>query len=346
MNAVLRQADPRSFLVLPENQLSIAAVNQLAPGVKRRCVNLVTLIGEAGTGKSHLARELVRSWEGERTDKKVIVVTASQFSAQFAEAATIDSIPQFQTRYRNEIALLVCEDIQMLGARKETQQQLQATIDDVISQGGLVLLTSTQMPGAIRGLSRRLMNRMHGGLCVTIEMPSVPSRRKLIEHILAGEGHHLSTKEIDQIAQDYPVSPRELSGLLAQLRAEEKLLSPAQRPRRSTVKALIEERNRVPSIDLGGLCKLTAVQFGVKSADLKGPRRSQTISLARQTAMYLAREQLQMNYVEIGKYFNRGNHSTVIHACRKIGEQRQTDPDLDLAIQSICDVLTPAGIRS
>ncbi len=335
MKASSRQSDTRAFLVLPENQLAVTAVNKLAPRVKRRQVRLVTLVGPAGTGKSHLARELIKSWETERSDKKVLVTTASQFAAQLAEASTHSAISQFQTRYRNDVALLVCEDIQILGARKETQQQLQATIDDIISEGGVVLLTSNRMPGSIRGLSRRLVNRIHGGLCIPIEMPQMASRRKLIEHLQASESSRLTPQEIDQIARDYAVSPRELIGLVSQLRTEAKMLSKTAKHRSSTVKSLIEERTPVTEVSLGGLCRLTASRFGVRAADLKGPRRSQTLAVARQTAMYLARELLNLNYVIIGQYFNRGNHSTVIHACRKIAEQRLTDTDLDLAIQSI-----------
>jgi len=345
VNVPTRKADSHAFLVLPENQLAIASVKKLAPELKRRNVGLVTLVGSAGTGKSHLARELVRTWESKRNDKKILVVTAAQFSAQLAEASSTNSIDQFQTRYRNEVGLLVCEDIQTLGPRKETQQQLQAAVDDILSDGGVVLLTSTLMPGAIRGLSRRLVNRIHGGLCVSIELPGPASRRKLIQHVASAESPRLTPQQIEQIAQDSPVSPRELIGLISQLRTEARVLGRHQKTRSSSVATLIKERTPVPAMTLHRVCQLTAARFGVKTADLKGPRRSQTLSLARQTAMYVARESLRMNYIAIGEFFNRGNHSTVIHACRKIEDQRQADPDLDLTIQSIQDEMKAAGVR-
>ncbi|SFH95331.1 helix-turn-helix domain-containing protein [Planctomicrobium piriforme] len=345
MSGSVRQSDQRSFLVLPENQLAVAAVKKLAPVVKRRSIRLVTLVGPAGVGKSHLARDLVRSWESDRTEGKVLVTTASQFAAQLADASSAQAISQFQTRFRNEVKLLVCEDVHVLGPRKESQQQLLAAIDDVTAQGGVVLLTSIQMPGSIKGLSRRLVNRMHGGLCVNIELPSAASRRKLIEHALAADGARLPPREIEQIAAESPVSPRELFGLLSQLRSETQLLTAGDRRRGSVVKALIEERSPAFDVGLPELCRVTAARFAVKPSELKGPRRSQTITLARQTAMSLARELLKLNYVEIGEYFNRGNHSTVIHACQKIAEQRKTDSDLELAIQSIHEELKSAGLR-
>ncbi len=345
MKASLRKADSRSFLVYPENELAVAAVNKLAPGVKRRTIGIVTLVGDAGAGKSHLSRELVRSWESKRSEKKVLVVTASQFAAQFAEASNTNTITQFQNRYRNEVGLLICEDIQSLGPRKESQQQLQSAIDDILDDGGVILLTSTAMPGSIRGLSSRLVNRIHGGLCVTIGLPGPASRRQLIDHVQLSESSRLTPPQVEQIAKDYPVSPRELIGLLGQLRTEAQVMGRGRKQRTSSVASLIEERIPAGQMDLGKLCRLTAIRFGLKASDLKGPRRSQTISLARQTAMFLARESLKMNYVAIGEFFNRGNHSTVIHACRKIEEQRDGDPDLDMTIRSIEEELRLAGVR-
>lgn len=346
MKAAKQQFESREFLVLPENQLAVACVSKLAPKLKRRAIRLVTVVADPGNGKTLLAKDLVRSWELERTDKKVIYVTASQFAAQFAEAATTETIPQFQKRYRQDVALFVCEDLQILGSRRETQTQLQSTIDDVISNGGVVLLTSTLMPGSIRGMSRNLVNRMHGGLCVSIDLPGYQSRRKILENLQATTATPVLFTDLEQIAKDYAVSPRELSALLSQIRSEAKLLRTGRPASRESIKTMIDERSPANSMTLTNLCRLTASQFGVKLVELRGPSRAQTLALARQTAMFMAREHLRLNYIEIGEFFNRGNHSTVIHACRKIETQRLTDPDLDVAIQAIHDSMIAAGVRA
>jgi chromosomal replication initiator protein len=338
-----RQFDQRSFLLLPENELAVTAVKKLAPNLKRRKVRLVTLVGPAGVGKSHLARDLVRSWESERADGKIIVTSGSQFSAQLAEASDSNSIAQFQTRHRNDVSLLVCEDVQVLGPRKETQQQLLAAVDEVTSQGGVVLLSCNRMPGSIRGLSRKLVNRMHGGICVAIELPGLESRRKLVRQMSAALGQHLTAAEIELVASDHAVSPRALQGLLAQFRAETNILAAGRLAKAPHLQAVLSDRRRQTEITIEDISRATASQFNLKPADLLGPRRSQTISLARQTAMYLAREIAGMNYVEIGRFFNRGNHSTVIHACRKIASQRSADPALDREIQTIQDSIGPRG---
>lgn len=326
MNAI-RPFDQFPFLVLPENRLAVAAVNKLGPKVRRRVCRLVTVVGPAGCGKSRLARELIRGWDEARDDGKRLLVTASEYAAQFAEASEHGAIPQFQTRYRHDVRLLVCEDVQMLGPRKETQQQLLAAIDEIISEGGLVLLTSTRMPGEITGLSRRLVNRMHGGICAPLELPGEESRRALIDHFLSIDPLPLTSEEVGLIAEKHAVSPRELLGLLTQLRMESQTRSGRNRSTRN-VEEILEGLPMNSKFSLADISRVTARTFGVRMADLKSPRRSQTLTLARQTAMYLARNLAGMQFSTIGNYFNRRNHSTVIHACQKIETLLEDDPRL------------------
>jgi len=324
----------------------VAAVKKLGPGVKRRRVWMVTVVGPAGCGKSHLARELARGWEAERPDSKLLLMTASQFAAQLADAATTGTIPQFQLRHRKDVHLLICEDLQTLGPRKESQAQLLAAIDDVTSNGGVVLFTSTSMPAAIKGLSRKLVNRMHGGVCVEMTLPGPESRRKLVEEYLSVESLPLTKQEIETICAKSSGSPRELIGLLNQLQIETNL-RPRRTPRGTlNLGAALAERQRTLKLTLPEIARTTAEHFGVKLADMKGPHRGQTLSLARQTAMYLARELSQLHYVQIGEFFNRGNHSTVIHACQKITRELQKKPGLLQQVQAIREELQSGNAAS
>lgn len=340
MNGAIRPQDQQAFLRLPENRLAVAAVKKLAPGSRRRATSLVTVVGPSGCGKTHLARQLIRGWEEQRNQQKLIVTTASQFAAQLAEASAAGKVSQFQTRYRNDVSLLVCEDIQILGPRRETQQQLIAVIDDVMAQGGSVLITSTRMPGTIRGLDRRLVNRLHGGVCVSIKLLGKESRRKLVEQYLKSESFRLKPAEIDMVVGEQPASPRELLGTLAQLSRESSLRQGRSARTGNELQHLLRERQRPAEIAIDDIARVTAARFGVRTADLKGPRRSQTIALARQTAMYLARELGGMHYADIGAFFNRGNHSTVIHACRKIAAERRSNETLDREIRRTQEELT------
>lgn len=300
---------------------------------------MVTVVGPAGCGKSRLARELMRGWESERPDAKVLFTTGSQFAAQLAEAAVSRTIPQFQTRHRHEIDLFVCEDVHVLGPRQESQIQLLAAIDDVMSRGGVVLLTSTRLPAAISGLNRRLVNRMHGGICVEIDLPGPDSRRQLLEEFLSVESFPLTSQQIDSIIAGSAGSPRELLGVLNQLQAEATLPTGRSRTAGVNVKAVLADRQRTQELSLPEIARVTAERFGVKVSEMKGPHRGQSLSLARQTAMFLARDLAGLHYGKIGEFFQRGNHSTVIHACQKIARELENNVALLRHVQAIRDEL-------
>lgn len=331
MATTLRQHDQFPFLTLPENRLGVAAIQEIAPLKRRRTIQIVTLVGPPGTGKSRLARELIRSWEAKRSDGKIVYVTASEFTAQFTEAAAADSIAQFQRRYRSEVALFVCEDIQTLSGQKETQLQLVSAIDEVVTGGGCVLFTSTKMPSGIRRISSRLANRIRGGLSVTLEQPEQNSREKLLQHFLSSDSVRLSSAEIALIASKYNFSPRELMGLIRQLHH----LNKGRKGEKGNLEQLIDQICLQKSYRLPQIAKATAKVFGVRVAEMKSPRRSQSISQARQVAMYLARELTDLNYKQVGEYFGRGNHSTVIHGCKKIEGELAANPILAHQVEQV-----------
>ncbi|MEW4490113.1 DnaA/Hda family protein [Thalassoglobus sp. JC818] len=323
MGSAIRQHDQHPFLVISENRLGVAAIKRLGPHTRRRNIQLVTLFGEPGTGKSRLARELIRSWDTKRADGKTIFVTASQYAAELAEASTDDAIRQFQRRYRHEVKLFVCEDIQSLAGRPESQRQLTAAIDQVISEGACVLFTSTLRPSQIPRFSRRLADRMRGGLSVTLKLPKESSRVKLIQHFLKSESITLSSEQISLIAKKYEVSAREILSLLEHIKALHRLKRPTD-----DWLAEIDKLAEHSEVELKQISAIVAKQFETTVADLKSPKRSQSIKTARQVAMFLAREHTELTLKEIGQYFGRGNHSTVIHACRKVSELIGTDPVL------------------
>lgn len=323
MSATIRQHEPHSFLVLPENKLALTAVKTMAPGAKRVAHSTLALIGPAGTGKSHLCRDLARGWREKQDDAKVISVTASQFAAELAEASEAGAISQFQSKYRRDTKLLIFEDLQALQGRKETQQQLVAAVDEIVASGGRVVFTSSRMPGEIRNLNRRLASRIRGGLVAEIAKPCEVSRRKLLLHYLSHESIRLDANEVELIAAEVEGSARDLLGILNRVKAEQT----SRRAANFDVRHVLSDRPEI-KVTLKDCAKASAKIFGLKVSDLRSPRRSSTVTLARQVAMHLAREMSGVGYQEIGEYFERKNHSTVIYACQKIQELLVEDAKL------------------
>ena len=199
------------------------------------------------------------------------------------------------------------------------------------------------MPAAIPGLERRLANRLQGGILVNMDLPGIDSRRRLIEHFLEVESLRLSTADIEMIAESCDASPRVLVGFLRQLQSELSARGRSRVNRGVLIRNLLNERSRSRELSLSALARVTAEEFGVDVAEMKGPRRSRNIARARQMAMYLARHLAGKNYAEIGVFFDRGNHSTVIHACRKVDELLKSDSSLPLHYQRILEALEKDG---
>lgn len=340
MSTPTRKADAHAFLVIPENRLAFTATESLLPGSHPLTDQPLTVFGAAGLGKSHLARQLVRRWTTADPDSKVIHLTATEFAAALAEASASKTIPQFQDRHRKDVNLLVCEDIQFLGERRETTQQLVAAIDDVLRSGGRVMLTSSRPPGEVPGLARRLVNRIHGGICVEIDRPSLESRQLLLNHFAESLQIIVDDEILSLLATEYEATPRELYAVMLQIRATRRQLMRRNGGlHREEITRLLEELSQRPPLTITAICRAVARYYGVRLSELRGPRRSQGITLPRHAAMFLTRELTGLQYAEIGEYFSGRNHSTVMHACHKIERLLVDSPQVATQVHSLRESL-------
>lgn len=337
-----RLRDPHSFLVIEENRFAFAATMQLRTGEASRPCRLVTVTGASGVGKSHLARQLVR--EAVAADDRLVDIhfTAAEFASQLASASNARCIPEFQQSLRRA-GLLVVEDLQALEDRNESQQQLLALLDEVISQGGRVLLTANKPVGELRSLSPKLVNRCHGGVCAEMAMPGTGSRTTLLSHFASALQVPVQEELLRLLAKHLPVSPRELHGALLKLRS----LAGGNRARldQQTAMQVIQELSESPGPSMQDIARSVSQEFAISLTDMRSPGRVQSVVVARQTAMYLARHTGRHSFTSIGDYFGGRNHATVLHACRRAAEQLEADASYAQRVRNIRQTLRTNGFR-
>ncbi|HSG71463.1 MAG TPA: DnaA/Hda family protein, partial [Planctomycetaceae bacterium] len=209
---------PRQILLLPENRSAFEALQKLGTrsGSSTRKTRLIYLHGPAGTGKSLLVTRFVREFLRKSPKLKVEIVTASTFAADLADASDAKTIDQFQDRFRS-LDLFVCEDLQSLRHRKESQQQLVHCLDHLLDRGSTIVLTATSLPGHWTGFDPRLTDRCHGALSIGLKLPAFSSRVKLIQHFAQEEHIPLPAAAAKLMARELESSPRDLETAVNQL---------------------------------------------------------------------------------------------------------------------------------
>ena len=324
-----RETEP--LLLVPEIRLAHTAITQLGSRSRSRPPS-VYITGPPGTGKSHLARLFLQADTGRKAS-----VLASEFAAELAEAAQHRDIPEFQDRFR-KLDTLVCEDLQALVGRKESQQQLLAVIDEILGRGGRVLITASRLPGRLDRFDRKLVSRCRGGVVVSVRRPGPASRLQLLEHFASRHQVPLPVDVAQLLARKITGSPRDLVSALGQLETLSRISGGVIDTvmARSVVAGDVEAKPP----GLAQIARVVARHFGVSARRLRERSRAQHIVVPRQCAMLLARELTGTIYSKIAAYFGCSNHTTVLHACRRMQQRLGNEPELRQLIHSIHAELT------
>ncbi|MFK7778733.1 MAG: helix-turn-helix domain-containing protein, partial [Gimesia sp.] len=193
-------------------------------------------------------------------------------------------------------------------------------------QGGRIILSSTKPPGELASFHKKLVNRFHGGVCVMIDPLKYQSRLELLMDWAHSEQILLQKKELSLIAHKKALSPRELYALLVQLQTVSRInKQPMNAP---FVKQYLEGNIDPPKTSIAKITKAVCKEFKISVKEIRSANRSQQFVIPRQCAMFLSRELTQNSLEKIALYFNRKNHSTVIHACRHIQNELKKSPGL------------------
>ena len=337
-----------TFVIGKSNQLAAAAAHAAgeAPG---KTYNPLFIYGATGLGKTHLMQAIAHAMVGRRPETRILYVSCEQFINEVIEGIQSRTMHEFRKRYRNDIDLFLVDDVHFLEGKEATQEEFFHTFNTLYEANKQIVLTSDRAPKEIPGLEARLVSRFEWGMVADIGQPDLEHRIAILRK--KQEQDHLELTIPDDvlrfIAEHVRSNVRELEGCLIKL-----LLYASLKHREISIdlarEALADKirpgedsgqpSKPLPTIDR--IQEVVARRWGVTPDGLRSKARIKTLTVPRQIAMYLARNVLEMQLVEIGQAFGGRDHSTVIHSVDKVERQMSRDRTfkerVELVRQELC----------
>jgi len=322
-----------TFVTGKANQLARAASIQVAhnPGTS---YNPMFLYGGVGLGKTHLIHAIGNHLLKEKPNARIRYIHAEQYVSDVVRAYQQKAFDRFK-RYYHSLDLLLIDDIQFFSGKSRTQEEFFYVFEALLGNKAQVIITSDTYPKEMAGIDDRLISRFDSGLTVAIEPPELEMRVAILMKKALSEGIPMSEDVAFFVAKHLRSNVRELEGALRKILAfvrfhgREVTIEVA----RIALKDLLSIQNRQISVE--NIQKAVADFYSIKVADMYSKRRPANIARPRQIAMFMAKELTQKSLPEIGELFGGRDHTTVLHAVRKIGEERSHDGQLNHEIHVI-----------
>ena len=315
-----------NFVEGKSNQLALAAARQVAenPGDS---YNPLFLYGGVGLGKTHLMQAVGNALKQNNPQAKIVYLHSERFVADMVKALQLNAITDFKRYYRSVDALLI-DDIQFFAKKDRSQEEFFHTFNALLEGGQQMILTCDRYPKEIDGLEERLKSRFGWGLTVAVEPPELETRVAILMKKATQARVDLPPDAAFFIAQRIRSNVRELEGALKRVIASAHFTGKPIDIEliKEGLKDLLALQDKKVSMD--NILRTTAEYYKIKVADLMSRRRSRSVARPRQMAMALAKELTNHSLPEIGDSFGGRDHTTVLHACRKIKELRETNADI------------------
>jgi chromosomal replication initiator protein len=319
------------FLAGAENRLVAPAVNGVLAG--HDCpYNPLVLYGPSGTGKSHLAAGLAAAWTAHARRGEVICVTCIDFARELADAIESQAIDDFRAKYRRA-AMAVFEDVAELAKKDAAQEEFIHTLDALLGEGAQVVVTARASPCEMAELRPRLRARLCAGLAVPLAPPGLETRLAILRRWAELRGIKASAHVLELLARGFKGTVPQLAG--AMLRLEIPARHNGKPIDAEAVRTLCSEADTCRKPSVREIAAATARHFSLRLAELRGSQRRRPIVVARGVAMLLARKLTEESLQQIGAYFARRDHTTVMHACQKTKELSGSDPAVRQALKQL-----------
>ncbi|WLS91576.1 chromosomal replication initiator protein DnaA [Gilliamella apicola] len=315
-----------SFVEGKSNQLAVAAAKQVAqnPG---KAYNPLFLYGSTGLGKTHLLHAVGNQILEEKDNAKVVYMHSERFVQDMVKALQNNAIEEFKNYYRSVDALLI-DDIQFFANKERSQEEFFHTFNSLLEGNQQIILTSDRYPKEIKGVEDRLKSRFGWGLTIAIEPPELETRVAILMKKAEENNIKLLEEVAFFIAKRLRSNVRELEGALNRVIANANFTGKSITIDfvKDALKDLLALQEKLVTIE--NIQKTVAEYYKIKVSDLLSKRRSRSVARPRQVAMALAKELTNKSLPEIGDGFGGRDHTTVLHACRKIAELKEENNDI------------------
>ena len=309
------------------NRMARAAALHVAeePG---QLYNPLFIYGGVGLGKTHLMNAVGNHLLANRPEARVLYIHAEQFVSDVVKAYQRKTFEDFKDRYHS-LDLLLIDDVQFFANKDRTQEEFFNAFEALLTKKSHIIMTSDTYPKGLAGVHARLVSRFDSGLTVAMEPPELEMRVAILINKARTEGTEMPEEVAFFVAKNVRSNVRELEGALRKVMAyarfnRKEISIPLAR---DALRDLLSIQNRQISVD--NIQKTVADFYKIKMADMYSKKRPASIARPRQIAMYLAKELTQKSLPEIGELFGGRDHTTVLHAVRKIGAERQQVTELN-----------------
>ncbi len=325
-----------AFIVGNSNRLAHAASLAVAeaPG---ESYNPLFLYGGVGLGKTHLLHAI--GHQGVQTGLAVLYVSSEQFTNEIINAIRYRTTEEFRAKYRS-VDILLVDDIQFIAGKESTEEEFFHTFNSLYEMSKQIVICSDRPPKAIVSLEERLRSRFEWGLIADIQPPDLETRMAILRVKADLLGYRVPGDIITYIAGRVQTNIRELEGCLNRLIAYQQLhrTELTMDVARAAMSSL-ESDNRETRLNSRQIAQAVAEYYHISLEAMCGKQRDKHIVMPRQIAMYLIRQETQASLLEIGQLFGGRDHSTVLHACEKIGSAVNIDTNLRREIIAIREIL-------
>ena len=320
--------DPRysfdAFVVGKPNEFAWAAAKRVAEATKAPPFNPLFLYGGVGLGKTHLMHAIALHIRAHQPKRNVIYMSAEKFMYRFIRALREQNTVDFKEQFRS-VDVLMIDDVQFIAGKDSTQEEFFHTFNALVDQGRQIVISADKSPSDLEGMEERLISRLNCGLVADIHATTYELRLGILESKAEQLGCAVPRKVLEFLAHRITGNVRELEGALNRVVAQSQLVGReiSLETTQEYLKDLLRANDRRVTIE--DIQKRVAAHFNVRLADMFSERRSRSVARPRQVAMYLAKQLTQRSLPEIGRKFGGRDHTTVMHAVRKVEELKTQD---------------------